>query len=386
MVPPQQPSSTAVMAQRQEREGAAQLLVAAAEWAELHPAAEGAAIAGWGSADLHGEGVIPLGGPGSPLVAEFAPMELAAVLGLGHEAGKSLIADALELKHRLPRLWELVCDLRVAAWTARRIAALTTDLSKDAANQADRMVCGDPDHVGAVRAERLVDEIRLYFDPDRAVAAEEQSLNRRGVWLHEGSTAATTEVTMSLDTLDALLLNDSVSDVARQLSRLGDTDSVDVRRAKAVGVLADPQRALDLLTTAEDPGAARNAPAVLFLHVCAAALAKGQPGTVDFERLGVASTELVRDWLGRTDFVVRPVLDLCRADAVDRHDPPSWMRELIVLRDATCVFPGCRRTSRACDLDHITEYVALTEGGPPGQTRPDNLAPLCRGHHRAKTH
>ncbi|MCW2790952.1 MAG: hypothetical protein JWO76_50, partial [Nocardioides sp.] len=25
------------------------------------------------------------------------------------------------------------------------------------------------------------------------------------------------------------------------------------------------------------------------------------------------------------------------------------------------------------------------EHGPPDQTRPDNLAPLCRRHHRAKT-
>ena len=62
------------------------------------------------------------------------------------------------------------------------------------------------------------------------------------------------------------------------------------------------------------------------------------------------------------------------------------MRETVVLRDAHCVFPGCRRDSRACDLDHITEYVPLEDGGPPRQTHPANLAPLCRTHHRVKTH
>ena len=30
-------------------------------------------------------------------------------------------------------------------------------------------------------------------------------------------------------------------------------------------------------------------------------------------------------------------------------------------------------------------YVPPDEGGPPGQTNPQNLAPLCRRHHRAKT-
>ena len=55
---------------------------------------------------------------------------------------------------------------------------------------------------------------------------------------------------------------------------------------------------------------------------------------------------------------------------MDQHDPPDAMRETVILRDAHCVFPGCRRDSRACDLDHITEYLPMEDGGPPGQTEP----------------
>jgi 5-methylcytosine-specific restriction endonuclease McrA len=80
---------------------------------------------------------------------------------------------------------------------------------------------------------------------------------------------------------------------------------------------------------------------------------------------------------------VQPVLDLSRSDAVDRHDPPTWMHELVVLRDRTCVFPGCRIDARRCDLDHV---VPFDDTGPPGQTSPANLAALCRRHHNAKTH
>jgi 5-methylcytosine-specific restriction endonuclease McrA len=58
------------------------------------------------------------------------------------------------------------------------------------------------------------------------------------------------------------------------------------------------------------------------------------------------------------------------------------MRDLVILRDGHCVFPGCTRDPRGCDLDHITPY---DPDGPPGQTSPDNLACLCRRHHRAKT-
>ena len=62
------------------------------------------------------------------------------------------------------------------------------------------------------------------------------------------------------------------------------------------------------------------------------------------------------------------------------------MREPVVLRDAHCVFPGCRRDSRACDLDHITEYLPDGRRRTTGPNEPANLAPLCRSHHRVKTH
>ena len=109
------------------------------------------------------------------------------------------------------------------------------------------------------------------------------------------------------------------------------------------------------------------------------------------ERLGPLLLSELQGWLGRTDrIVVRPVLDPTDPDSaatlpVDRHDPPSAMRELVVLRDGQCVFPGCRVDARACDLDHVSAYVDPGDGGPPGQTRPDNLACLCRRHHRLKT-
>ena len=61
------------------------------------------------------------------------------------------------------------------------------------------------------------------------------------------------------------------------------------------------------------------------------------------------------------------------------------MREQVILRDRHCVFPWCGRDARATDLDHTIAYVPMDEGGPPGQTHPHNLAPLCRRHHRAKT-
>ena len=103
------------------------------------------------------------------------------------------------------------------------------------------------------------------------------------------------------------------------------------------------------------------------------------------ERLGPATLAKIKEWVGHAQVTIQPVLDLGRGDAVDQHDPPAWMRETVILRDRHCVFPGCRVDARSCDQDHIDPYLDPGDGGPPGQTRPTNLACLCRRHHRAKT-
>ena len=326
------------------------------------------------------------------------PVELAAALGITQDAGRQLIADALELDHRLPRLWNRVVAGEVPVWRARLIARETTDLSQQAALFADRLIAATPRRIGQVHAARLVQEARLYFDPDRALADEEEALTKRGVWLRHGHAPATTDITMTLDTPDALLFDQTVTRIAGDLKELGDTEDLEVRRARAVGILADPQFALDLLTGRDEAAPSRGARAAaanLYVHLTAADLDADRDestGAAWIERLGAATTRLLTDWLTRfaaagTKITLRPVLDLNSTDwAVDQHDPPAAMRETVVLRDATCVFPGCRRDSRACDLDHITEYLPMQDGGPPGQTHPANLAPLCRAHHRVKTH
>src|SRR5437773_2005607 len=80
------------------------------------------------------------------------------------------------------------------------------------------------------------------------LADEEEELARRGVWLRHRGNPATTDVVMTLDTPDAFLLDQTVGRIAGELRELGDSDQLDVRRARAVGILADPQYALDLLS------------------------------------------------------------------------------------------------------------------------------------------
>ena len=382
-------------ARKAEHQAAVEELELALEWARLHPCPANETPAHWGEADLHDEGLVPLAGPGAPWVAEFAPVDLAAALGITHDAARQLIADALELAYRLPRLWKRVLAGEVPVWRARLIARETTDLSEKAALFADRLIAATPRRIGQVQAARLVQEARLYFDPDRALADEEEALAKRGVWLRHGSAPATTDVTMTLDTPDALLLDQTVTRLAGDLRELGDTDELEVRRARAVGILADPQHALDLLSgrDAAPRHARRSARTSTSTSPPQTSLQTWPTAPVPPRSRSSARPPLSCSPAGSPASQQPAPRSRCdpsstsgRRPAVDQHDPPDAMRETVVLRDAHCVFPGCHRDSRICDLDHITEYLPMEDGGPPGQTWPGNLAPLCRSHHRVKTH
>jgi hypothetical protein len=445
----------AVAAMRAKRRVEVEVLESALAWAEAHTVTDIEVAAGWRSetirtpgsaAALFGERPLPIAGAGTPLVAEFAVIELSAVLEQSHEATLALLGDVLDLVHRLPRLWTLVRSLQVPVRLGREAARTSRDLDLVAAAHADRLLAWQPRRLNPHRIGVLVHEARLYADPDRAIADHDEALAARRVEVHhEQGAPGVSEVFMSLDTADAVAFDQTVSTMATTMKALGHYGDLGVRRAHAVGLLADPQQALNLLAAADVADPARDVDPDRDESVCVAEEAvyatpnpfrrpttdtptdhpnqsgrsdrSGRSGRSGEVRLvlhvtdrdliadphgvdprGVArSDELGPMLLGRLQawlltagkVTIQPVLDLDPATSqmapVDQHDPPASMAAAVRLRDATCVFPGCTRPSDRADLDHIAEYVPLDDGGPPGQTRPANLAPLCRRHHRAKT-
>src|SRR5688500_17024419 len=84
----------------------ARLLVVACGWADAHPPESIHDAASFSLPGLEHEEQIA--GQRCPLVAEFCVAELGSVLGMSTVSAKHLIGQALELQHRLPRVWGLV--------------------------------------------------------------------------------------------------------------------------------------------------------------------------------------------------------------------------------------------------------------------------------------
>ncbi len=207
-----------------------------------------------------------------------------------------------------------------------------------------------------------------------------------------GDLSGTVDINGCLDAADALDLETALADRAHELKLLGSTDTMPVRRAAALGDLARLQSTLTLSDAerVDADGRTVNLPArravIVHAHVAVAAITGHG---YDVAQHGVATwsnthrpvlAEQVRTWCRTAGHVtVRPVIDLNDHLHVDSYESTGDLREQTTLRDQTCVFPRCTRPASACDHEHCVPW-------PQGQTCSANQAPMCRRHHRHKTH
>ncbi len=342
-------------------------------------------------------------------MAEFCIAELGAVLGISSTSAKKLIGHALELRHRLPRLWAQVHAGRVPAWRARIVAETTIHtapaLTIEATCWLDTQVAAVAGRIGTAQLDRLVAETIKRYELAAADPASDPedgylSVDPRHVTVNKDDVhfAGTLHVEADLDIADALDLDQSLVNGAAAQKALGSTASLDVRRAKALGDLARTQTALDLFNqgraTAEDQDGLPTArEVVLHVHFDASTVGEetvfGPVGRME-EGQRLTLLEQIKDWCGdsRTKVTIKPVIDLNTELSTSAYAIPDRIREHVILRDTTCVFPWCTRPARGCDIDHIIEYDhdAEAEGRPqPGPTTTSNLGALCRYHHRLKT-
>ena len=386
------------------------------------------------------------GGAGTPEVLEFAAAELGARMETSVGSARALMADALDLRHRLPELWQLIVAGGVPVWKARKVAQTTRHLSRSAAMQVDAAVAAAITALPWGRFETLLAAKIIEADPR---AAEEQAK----IWEAERFVRAGRTNQSGLKLLiakanggDVIWFMATINRIAEILRLQGDLESADLRRSKAIGILAQPALALQLLwefrneqhpatepqqaqepidnepsdtsdqstAPATESAAAETGPpgrgliiqpagvdvgklrpkVVLHIHLSQEALSAftdGQPGLIGgaarLEGVGPITLGQVRRFLGDTDcdIKVQPVIDPQDTPPVDSYEIPRRIREAMFLRMPASCFPYAAGVQRM-DLDHTKAYLPMICGGPPGQTGIHGLGPLGRTEHRIKTH
>ncbi|MFY9914717.1 MAG: DUF222 domain-containing protein [Nocardioidaceae bacterium] len=293
------------------------ILKAATHWADLH-----SELARATSPLLPGsEKLVLFGGDGTPGVAEFAPAELGVVLATSTSAAERLVGDALDLRHRLPKVWARVCAGEVKPWIGRRTAEATRHLSVETVAVVDRRIAKYAHSLSWGRIEAIIAACWMECDPDAAAAADAVAQGSLGVWLDQSSEVGTKKIFIQAEAADAIWFDASVDRTAHGLGLLGDARGKDARRAAAVGILARPQAALDLFAdvaeatgqptpqTAGSPRVDTRPDVTLYVHLTDEALVTGQ-GVARVEQIGPVTLDRVRSWLGHANVTVKSVIDL----------------------------------------------------------------------------
>jgi hypothetical protein len=238
----------------------ARKLALVVEWADLHRAdqvvLDGDTLAPFSVPAVVDPANVPILMSGVP-VEEYCVTELATALRTSHAAARSLTEDALELRERLPRLWARVHAGKLPAWKARTVAQQTRTLPEEAADWVDRNLAPFTTSLSVTRNKNATTAAVLRFDPDRAAAEAEAASDKRGVWFDYEHGAddlvlqdSRPDGTMRFEGLasvpDGLAFRDALKATATELGILGDDSPELVRMSKAIGILADPQHAIDL--------------------------------------------------------------------------------------------------------------------------------------------
>jgi hypothetical protein len=359
-------------------------------WADLHSTAPEIEVAG-------GERLVALGGEGTPLVRDLSLAELAIARGEHLYATRSLLADLLDLRHRLPRLWGHVQSLGAEPWVARKIASLSRALSPGAAAVVDAAVAAavgqSPGRLLAIAEAKIIEG-----DTEARRAELEQARELTGVWLTSTREEAPglRSVYARLEAGDAVWVDATVQRVADLLATdpdlrtahhpdLGERPTRDALRAAAFGWLARPHDLAELLGHIEQTDQQRKQrrqSAVVYVHLHQAAL-EGAPAVARVPGLGPLLLEQVASLVGHADITLKPVIDLNIGSSINGYEHPHAVKGRTLLRTVGTVFPHATGATRRVDHDHPVPYDPL---GPPGQTGDHNDAPLDQRAHRAKTH
>ncbi|WP_300600298.1 hypothetical protein, partial [uncultured Nocardioides sp.] len=359
---------------------------------DAHTEAENAWVSRFGMPGA--DTMLELAGPGAPEISEFAVVELAAALGRSTDSGRMLLSDAVEARYRLPKVWQRLVDGQVQVWRVRRVTDLTRALTAEAAAFVDAHLAHVIHTASFTTVKRLVAEAAARFDPETTEMEEIDTAATLHVTLDLNTawtigTASGVHLSGLLDRADAEELEAAIRTIADQLLAAGSTDSLDVRRAKALGYLSRGDLTLDLAdagvraaTSASEASPVEEArqrrletkkptrQVVLHIHLSEAALKSYPEVDPDTGMLGLhlarvenhhqtLTADAVREWLSvpGTQITVKPVIDLHDQIAVDSYEIPDRISQRVRLKRPTCVFPHCTRTSTRTDLDHIDEYV-----------------------------
>ena len=305
------------------------------------------------------------------MVDKAAAAEIAAALRLTRKAADIEMSLALELQHRLPDVWDALCDGAIDVRRARILIDDTVHLGVGTARLIVAGLLRDSCRMTSGQLRARIRKLCIGADPDDAGDRYRHAVEDRRV-----IAAPTIDGTADLHAFNlpphrvhAALRR--IHDLAQELHSNGDKRSMDQLRADVL---------LDLL---EGHGHAVGKGTVV-IHTDLETLTRLANHHADLAGYGPVVADIARQvaehqrdtqWRWA---LVDPDTGLAIDGGVTRRRPTTAQRRRTETLRPTCVHPGCRMPAVDCDIDHTTPWADTHT------TNTDDLAPLCRYHHRIR--
>lgn len=328
---------------------------------------------------------------------EWVCDELALVTRLSANTCGSRLLVGRALVEQFPDTLALIARGEITYWYGRALADETAALAADKAAQVEKLVLDKAPELHLGEYREAVRRAVVQVDPEGAMERAARGRQERTAWFRPADDdTATGMVGARLPILDAFAAWQRIERFANTPT-VGDERTQEQRRADAFLAL--------ILGTM--PGQAPPVAAKVEVVVSAETLHGGDaPG--ELTEYGPIPAPLARTLAYAADsrwrrLVADPTTGWLQACGEKTYRPGAWTRiytdpleavpgkepqyrpsakldRYVRARDRRCSFPGCRRKARRSDLDHTIPWAR------DGDTAPPNLHPLCRHHHRLKTH
>jgi hypothetical protein len=310
--------------------------------------------------------------------ADAASAEIAAALHLTRRCADSEMALALELQRRLPAVAQALSNGDIDLRRARVLVNGTLQLSVAAARDVVVRVLDQAPQLTTGQLHAQLRRLCISVDPDGAKDRFQIAVDNRRVVVE-----ATSEGTANLLAIDAppdkvVAAKKRLTRLAMRRKRKGDARTMDQLRADIL---------MDLVNGSATEAAGPNTEVGLGMVGIQADLAtltrlSEDPGELDGYGPVVAdiTRQIVRNQ-HRAEWrwtLIDPDTKLPIDGGITRRRPTTAQQRLVQARNRTCIHPGCRMPSMECDLDHRVPW------SEDQQTDANNLAPLCRYHHRIR--
>lgn len=332
----------------------AELVDQAREWSEVGESLSTGAASEWGPQERARRSLVA---------------ELAVALRMPERSVEALVAESRALVHDLPATLEALAGGRITERHAQVMVDHATSLAASARGTFEEAALTHAERLTPRAFDRAARRMRERMHPESIDSRQRVAAEQRSVAV-EPARDGMGWLTAYLPATAAYGIDDHLTEIARARQRAGDPRTLTPLRAD---ILAE------LLLGGDDAESIR---AQILVTVPALTLLGRSDEPAILEGYGPIDIETARGLAGGAAgwmrILTHPETGAVLSVGRDRYRAPADLRLALRVRDETCRFPTCTRPARRTDLDHTRDWAH------EGVTAIDNLAHLCRHHHRLK--